>query len=126
MYPEQQRKIFQYFDGQRQVYGDPLKIRRRLNGRLDGNLNKALADKDLSPEHYERVLDAVVYAFDLPPFNQETGEGAVEEVVVKALTSFLDWLQKKSPRRENSLTSVPPTDSSLAKACPIPTTVGSS
>lgn len=105
----QQRNIFPYHNGERQVYGDPLKIRRRLNARLDGNLNKALSEKDLSPDHYERVLDAVVFAFDLIPFDPETGKGAQEEVVVRALKAFLDWLQKKSPSIVNSRPSVEPT-----------------
>lgn len=57
----------------------------------------------------EALLDAARVAFDLPPFDPDTGEGATEEVCRRCLSSWLDWLSKKNEPDDGS-----PTTSSAA------------
>lgn len=111
MYPEAERRIFQFFNGVKQICGDPLQIYRRLNRACGGDVNRVLNDsragidqegnEDLENEPVrfeatERLLTAVRASFPMHPYNPDTGEGATDDECLTALQSFIKWTQKKS------------------------------
>jgi len=61
----------------------------------------------------EALLDAARVAFDLPPFDPDTGTGATEEVCRDCLAAWLDFVSKKNDEDGGS-----PTSSSAAAAGP--------
>ncbi len=99
MYAEEEKKIFSYFDGTAEVWGDPIAIERRLTQLLDGNPN-AFITRSTDPngtmayEAAERLWAAVRVAFDMP-FTKADG-GATEDQVTAALDKFSDYLEKKN------------------------------
>jgi hypothetical protein len=114
------RDIFLYFDGERERFGDPLRIRRRFYNKLDGN-PKAVIEQTKSPvtedrdEAHEKLNEALVYAFDLQPFDPATGEGVLEEDLRRLFKEFFDFLDAKKKRLETSPTSSQPMESYLAQ-----------
>lgn len=129
MYTDADKKVFPYFDGRGNVFGDPLRIWRRLNHMLEGDPNKFLAAaKDPSPEAAfeakERVLEATRYAFEMP-FDSKTGEGATEADCEAALNAFEAFLGKKKVSAATTPTSSPLTDSPRAYPYPTRTTAAS-
>lgn len=110
MFTDAEREIFPYFNGKQNVMGDPMKIRRRLYNRLGGDpntvLNEARSDiPEVKDKATERLMAAVVYAFDMVPFNPQTGEGALEKHCNAALNSFVAWIEEKKNPVESLLTS---------------------
>lgn len=134
-YPENERRSFAYFDGEKQVFADPLAVWRRLLRALDGDFHGAWEDaqpkkvlgddgKPLPPSDprvasatlarlagEERLLGAVREALALPAFDPTTGKGATEEDVQVALDAYCDYLEKKRKSTESSPTSSPATAS---------------
>lgn len=125
MFTQADREIFEYYNGERNVFGDPLRIWRTLNNLLEGDPNKVLQEAkspivDIAHPAQEKVLGAVDAAFEMVPFDSVTGYGAMESDRLAALDSFLVWVQKKSPRQETLATSSLPTTSFPS---PSPTTI---
>jgi hypothetical protein len=95
------RKIFgPYHNGSRLVYGDPLKIHRRLTVALKGDPNKVISDsKDpnyqVAAVATEKLARAATEAFDLLPLDPQTGQGATEDEALSVLATFNEWLEKK-------------------------------
>lgn len=111
MFTDQQRTIFgPYFNGQEEVYGDPLKIHRRLCHALGGDPNAVIAEANKGDnDARERVLDAAGWSLEMVPFDKRTGQGATEEVVDQALRQFLEWLEGNAQRAGSYLTCSRPT-----------------
>lgn len=118
MHNEQQKAIFQYWNGAADVYGDPLRIHNRMCRACEGDPNKLVdriigEDGEFKPENplsfeaQEMFVRAVRFAFELLPFDPQTGQGAKESDCLRAWNSYTDWLQKKSPSTEQSQTSPP-------------------
>lgn len=98
------RNIFRYFDGKRELYADPVEIHRKLSALLGGDINRFLREMR-SPEAAvsiaatDRMRYAVCQAFGLgTPFDPTTGHGVMEEAWMGSLTAFTDYCeaQKKS------------------------------
>ncbi len=91
-----------YCDGRRMIYGDPVLIHRRLYAKLLGRPNDFFAkvrdfEKDPlgSQQAAETVEMAARFAFDLIPFDNETGEGATQELAFKVLNQYLEYQDSK-------------------------------
>lgn len=118
MFDQAQREIFPYFNGERQVMGDPLAIDRRLRHFLPQSAivvlqkwdeaEKALAenpettvmmpDEGVRFEAEEQLLDAVAKAFRMLPYNDETGQGAQETHLRKCWEDYCAFMdEKKNP-----------------------------
>jgi len=113
------------FNGQEQVFVDPLKVYRRLVYLTEGKgeeLIKAAKSLDLAVSFpaKEKLIEATTQAFELAPFDPQTGLGMQEEDVWAILNAFLDWVAKKKVSGENSPSLSPPTDGSPASN-PYPT-----
>lgn len=94
------------------VYDLAAEVPRRLaaGAKFDQRCREALErgeevpDEEARPEppdgeHFEAqeaILDATRAAFDMPPFDPETGSGATEEVCREALSAWMDWLEGKA------------------------------
>lgn len=127
-YQEHERQLFPYFNGEREVVGDPLRIWRFLNNLLDGDPDTVLAKAHSQvPEEkldaQNRIIEATREAFMMEPFDSETGEGATEQDCLVALTNFLDWIKKKGPNTGNSLSGSAPTMSPPVHLITRPTSV---
>jgi hypothetical protein len=110
MFTDTERAIFQYFNGVKNVFGDPLKIRRRLYNLLGGDPNEVLNQAnngvpEVKDKATEKLMAAVIYAFDMVPFDKESGKGALEYDCRAALDSFVKWIEEKKNPVENLLTS---------------------
>jgi hypothetical protein len=84
-----------------QVYGDPVRIYRRLWTETEGNLAAYIEQNNQSESGPAAgvLADATVKAFDLMPFDSRTGQGTLEEEALSILKHFLDWRElKKKPQ----------------------------
>lgn len=122
------REVFSYFDGAREVWADPLTIHRRLTRALDGDPNSVLAAiqrgremPDATPPYVpdagalkqaddaiERLLPAIREVFAMP-FDRMTGQGATEGDCLAAVSKFVAFMEKKTPKNGSPPTSPPPT-----------------
>jgi hypothetical protein len=102
-----------YNNGAYNVYGDPLRITRRLDQKLQGDHDK-WAEKTFSSRVEEktealgRLAEAAIFAFDLEPFNPKSGKGCTEQVAINVLQAFNKWRMEKKESARSSATSLPP------------------
>ena len=135
------REIFRYSDGLRNRCGDPLAIYRKLNHLCGGDVNEVYRNtrkgipeppKDLPDDQFEAweaenppsvedeptrfqasetLLAAIREAFQMAPFNIETGEGADDADCMDAFNAYCEFGLKKKRNTVTTPTSAPPTDS---------------
>jgi hypothetical protein len=89
-----------YSNGEGMVYGDPLRIHRRLTAGLRGDPNTVIKDSNsedpaVSYPATERLVQAVIQAFEMKPFDPATGKGATTDLALSTLATFTEWLRKK-------------------------------
>ena len=96
-------EIFEYFDGQKPVWADPLEIDDLMAAHLKGEPNKVIDDcaskiPAVKLNAMQQFAAAVCSTFQLQPFNRETGEGATWKTCLGVWKRFTDWqqTQKKS------------------------------
>ena len=112
-----------YWNGQNNVYGDPLRIRRLLSSGLEGKVD-TWCDRTKSDDPSERsqalgrIAQAGTVALDLTPFDRKTGRGVTESQAIRTVQLFLDWINGKKSNSRVCPTSPLPTDS----GSPPPTT----
>ena len=110
MFSDEARNVFKYNDGTKDVYADPLDVRRRMMRATNGEMDLILedygrkvkdADGKFLPEEYmrkataeESLATAVREAFRLPPFDPETGLGATDSRALEVFVEFDGWLAK--------------------------------
>lgn len=121
VFDEQIRKVFPYFNGSAQVWGDPLAIYRALMKEFEGDTkpileafrSRALVPEGTPPEEAAaalaagearwtaaagRLVEFVRRAFAMAPFDPATGTGATEEDCLAALEDYHAWMRsKKAP-----------------------------
>jgi hypothetical protein len=103
MSEQETKAIFPYHDGAEGVFGDPLRIERRMAHALDGDINAVLADCHSETDAVafpaiDKLIGATIFAFELTPYDKKTGNGYTEEMCRVLLNRFMDWKedQKKS------------------------------
>lgn len=128
---ESNGKVFQFFDGEKTRYGDPVEIQYDLYLNLltpdetldDCDLDVPQAQEGQPPPDpvevaaamhrkfnaRKLVMAAVREAFGMVPFDQATGKGATFEHCRTALDVLWECLAKKKPNTDGSVTSSPPT-----------------
>jgi hypothetical protein len=111
MFTAADKQIFgPYWNGQANVFADPVAVRRRFQAILKGDGNSVLrAFRSDNPAESipagERLAAAVCAAFGLGnPFDPATGTGVLEAVWRPCLVQFLDWMDEKKKPSENSPT----------------------
>lgn len=113
MFSETDRSIFSYFNGKEVVWGDPLRINRRLTHYLGGQVDETIAsansdDPVVSFPATERLMDAVDQAFDMVPFDSVAGNGTRDVDRYRVLNSFSTWCDEvKKKHRDLVITSEP-------------------
>ena len=118
------REIFQYHDGTKERFGDPLVLRDRLiqvsMGELENLRGKVRAmagakgDFTIVSEGLkarEHLIAIARETFGLAPFDDTTGKGTLAEDCLAVTESFLVFLAKKKMSRERTPTTSPPTAS---------------
>lgn len=117
------RAIFRYFDGEKNVFGDPLDLLHRANHFAGGDINNVIqsmvigayprdgegraiitdqtdaeyklhADERFDAE--QKFQEAIRKAFEMIPFDKSTGKGAMGRDVQRAWDELMDFLEKKS------------------------------
>jgi|SRR5579859_354217 len=109
MFDPKEREIFPYYNGNpngKVVMGDPIYLRRKLTEELGGNPAKWIDDynsQDLarSLPATEKLIGAVRAAFKMMPYDDATGQGAMEKDVLEALAEFLTFEESKKKSLEN-------------------------
>lgn len=124
MYTTKERLIYgPYNNGVKYIYGDPIRIYRRLVVACGGDLDavgKAQAQNDdqlAKANAVDKLIHAAQQAFGLVLFNPEAynpGEktpGLNDDEVLTLLDDFFGWCKKKEGITENSQTLPQPTAS---------------
>lgn len=131
MFSPEERSIFKYHNGEKEIWADPLAIRRQLTLAFGGDPDAAL-DAAQPPVYVKapdgseppvnpvaevhaarglgRLMEGVREAFGMTPFDPDSGKGATEEQCMKALQAYLDFLESKKKLPEDS-----PTPSTLTE-----------
>lgn len=109
-----QKDIFQYWNGERAVYGDPLVILRIFTAQLDGDVDGTFKlSQSENPAQAvvaaDKIIAAARKALVMLPFSTESGAGATDEVVFSMLDQFFTWWAKKKSTTANSPTLPPVT-----------------
>jgi len=113
MFHESQRQIFGYFNGEKEVFADPLQVQRKLRQFLGdqekvvGTLNSDnLSEADSVADLF---LDAIAQAFAIPRrFDAATGVGFTEKNLRDLWNKFQGWLDEKKNPPGNSPASPQP------------------
>lgn len=137
LFQDDEKKIFEYQSGAETLYADPLAVSRKILLLTGGDPNRLVEQATAAdpatagPEALfaassaaDRLLAAVREAFDLPPFDRTTGQGATEGHVLGVWQAFCAFLQKKSPPPASAPTSPVPTESPSPSPSATPCTSG--
>jgi hypothetical protein len=112
------------------IHGDPLRIHRRLAQSLEGSADRILRDihaadapcsdeaerwarEQLAYAATEKMLRAVIFAFELKPFEPLHGRGLKEAECMGVLNAFLDWMDTVK-KKDATPPSLPQPTASLA------------
>lgn len=92
--------IFPYNDGEKDRFGDPMRIERLLDTTAGGSFAKLLQlalseNPDISNPATDRELLCIQTAFEIKPFDPLTGQGTTEEFQFNLYDEFLRWRDKK-------------------------------
>ncbi|OAI39612.1 hypothetical protein AYO40_01220 [Planctomycetaceae bacterium SCGC AG-212-D15] len=114
MFEGKERKVFKYHNGISDVWADPLALNRKIRALMNGDPAKVVANynsdnQNESDAAAELFFPAIARAFEVAPFDKATGEGFVDEDLLKLWEMFQSWLDEKKKKEESSRTSVPPT-----------------
>lgn len=109
-YSDEQRVIFRYYNGETEVFGDPLRLYRQILAMTAGkptelsekvfiDLSKASPQDILaSGEANDKLVAIVRQVFQMKPFNPVDGTGAMEahcHAAWRELATFLSIAKKK-------------------------------
>ncbi len=110
-----------YFDGQRERYADPIRVKRVLNALLGGDTQKAVERTchevpQVAIEAMDRLVEAACLALELVPFDSATGQGMNEISVIETYNAYIAFVKKKSVIGQGTqtwptATESPPSDS---------------
>jgi hypothetical protein len=111
-YTDEERGIFRYHNGEKLVYGDPLRIDLAYREALKGSAETVHRDYNnedpaINGPATLKLVDAVMVAFPMEPFDPDTGSGATGARCVEALWAWWAFLKKNEQRGVNSLTGSP-------------------
>ena len=128
-YSQEERAIFRYHNGQKIVCGDPQRINRRLLSVRGFNLEAAKHDMEsgdfaVMSEAAEKMLGAIVHAFEIKPLDPNTGEGMMESDVFKLMTDFGMFMAEVKKKEKNLPSCSPPTVQELFKPAASATPAG--
>lgn len=95
------RAIFQYFNGERDVFGDPLSLWRELWIATEGQVRDWIQyagdkENDLRAADYKgKLFAAVARVFKMVPYDTTTNAGAQEHHVEAAIVGLCDFFIAK-------------------------------
>ncbi len=109
MFTEEDRKVFKYNDGAKDVFADPLDLRRKMVRATNGELDLILEEYAMrptgeggkaTPTDYirkataeERLAAAARETFSLQPLNPATGEGVTDRMAIKVFIQLDEHLE---------------------------------
>lgn len=116
MFNSNERMIFSYRAGDREIFADPMELARRIVVAFQGDPNDTIAK--MQPQQgqdpvavlplicmaTDKFIAGVREAFKLAPFDPSTGAGTLESEVREVWNHYQEWLEKKSPTPDPSLT----------------------
>ena len=97
VFPAAEREIFPYFNGVKEVKGDPLEIEarylRELAGEDLGAIDKMLESPDVQTRlrGSDKMVPAIRAAFRLREFDEDTGEGLTLGEAFALFNRFIAW-----------------------------------
>ena len=126
-----ERLIFEYNNGERQVFGDPLLLRDRIFTVSMGefwNLRKKVLKIDAANDDITIIMEGIEArghlvniaraVFDMVPYNDATGKGATAEDCLNVTNLFLHWLDQKKTNAARQQTTLPPSASTVPPPTP--------
>ena len=128
------REIFQFHDGTKDRFGDPLVLRDRLIqvslGEIWNLRDKVRAMANAGGDFTiiteglkarEHLIHIAQETFGLPAWNDTTGKGLLAEECLAVTEAFLVYLAKKKMRQEQQPTTSPPSESTSQVPTPATT-----
>lgn len=113
MFTPDDRLIYRYSNGDRDMFGDPMVIKRTMIRLADGDL-PGLIEKAVPPETSdtgdvpssisqrvaaeERLLKIIREAFHLPEIDPETGAGVTDSMVWRVWDDFGEFIMGEKKR----------------------------
>jgi hypothetical protein len=119
-FTDKEKSCFKYFNGEVELFGDPLALRRKLNvscGCDPAELWDRMEKSESLTEKWAlqgKMWQAVREAFGMLPFDPLTGKGAQDEHCIKAWNDFWLWMDEKKNPQPSSQTPPPRSASSLS------------
>jgi len=111
MFSKEERLIFRYHNGSKQIAADPLVIQRKIlsqkNIDLDSEFRIAVSDTKESLDAISRVVGVIRSAFGVKELDPETEEGLTDTECLQLMASyaeFLNELKKKASLSQISQT----------------------
>jgi hypothetical protein len=116
MYSDEERGVFKYFNGEKEVYADPLTLNRQIliatAGQPSALTQKVFIDvAKATPEEIlescqatEKLVAVIRHVFQMKPLNTETGAGAMDSHCLMAWRELATYLSKKNRSSVNSPT----------------------
>jgi hypothetical protein len=107
MFTEKQRKIFRFQIGDKFHFADPLELEQRIIAAFDGEDINALVMQSNSDNPQEKLrgqillAEKVCLAFQIPPFDRNTGEGTLLSDCIRVWNEYWDWVAEKKTASEN-------------------------
>lgn len=124
VYRPEERLIYKYWNGDREVAADPLVLHRRLMEKsVDIEINIKVfrsASKD-APAAYEALIRDVRWAFDVKPLDAD-GKGLTEMECVALLDHFMSLMGEEKKTSQRSSTSPSPSETPPPSSAGAPTT----
>lgn len=111
MFTDDEKRIFEYHDGEKKVFGDPLELERNVRMTL-GDPQKAITQVNainlagapmegilLAYDAQRRVAEAIREVFGLVGFDRATGKGCTDAMVFAVWRKFANFLDQKKTVR---------------------------
>jgi hypothetical protein len=113
MFTPDDRLIYRYSNGEQDLFGDPLAIKRSLiqlaGGDLPGLIEKAVPPDELNNQENpaaaamridaeEKLVEIIRKAFQLPKVDPKTGSGVTDSMVWRVWDDFSEFLLGEKKR----------------------------
>lgn len=116
MFRKNPKRIFAYFDGYKKRFGDPMVILNAIDGHPKYNPDKhpklsKSSDRKVSVEAYRICIECFKEAFDLPAYDDKTGEGLTLHEVIQLNDSFCVYCDSLKKNTKDSSTQLESSES---------------
>lgn len=125
MWKPEERLIYRYWNGSKEVGADPLVLYRALMGQSESDIKSDGALMETGDaEALGRIVAAARKVFNVEEFHEENGEpvGLLESEVLQLLNDFASWTNETQKKMSLQTFSLPTAETSSADPSPTKST----